>query len=37
MSRILRMATAGFVLAFAATGVAQARPINYGRPHFRPG
>ena len=37
MSRILRMATVIGMLAFAVTGVAQARPINYRHDHFRAG
>ena len=37
MSRNLRMATAVVVFAFAATGVAQARPINYQHQQFRAG
>jgi hypothetical protein len=37
MSHILRMATVGIVLTFAASGVAQARPFNYQHDHFRSG
>ena len=37
MSHILRMATVIVMLAFAATGVAQARPFNYQHDHFRAG
>ena len=33
MSCILRVAAVGIVLAFAATGVAQARPMNQNHPH----
>jgi hypothetical protein len=32
-----RMATAAVMLAFAATGVAQARPINYQHYNFHAG
>jgi hypothetical protein len=35
MVHILRMTTAVAILAFAATGVAQARPFNYQHGHFR--
>jgi hypothetical protein len=34
MSHILRMATIGVMLAFAATGVAQARGANFDRGSF---
>jgi hypothetical protein len=34
MSHILRMAAVGIGLAFAAAGVAQARPISYQHQHF---
>ena len=37
MSHTLKMATAIIMLAFAATGVAQARPFNYQHDHFRAG
>jgi hypothetical protein len=37
MSDILRMAMVLVMLAIAATGVAQARPINYEHHHFRAG
>ena len=37
MSQILRMGTVIVMLAFAATGVAQARPMNYRNDHLRPG
>jgi hypothetical protein len=37
MSHILKMAVAGIMLAFAATGVAQARSISYQHHHFRAG
>ena len=37
MGSILRMTTAVAILAFAATGVAQARPFNYQYDHFRAG
>jgi hypothetical protein len=37
MSHILRMATVLVILAFAATGVAQAHPINYQHHHSHAG
>ena len=37
MSQILRMGTVIVMLAFAATGVAQARPFIYRHDHFRAG
>jgi hypothetical protein len=37
VSDILRMATVFVMLAIAATGVAQARPINYEHHHFHAG
>jgi len=37
MPHILRMAAVGIMLGFAATGVAQARPINYHHQQFRAG
>ena len=37
MSYILGMATVLVMLAFAATGVAQARSINYQHHHFHAG
>ena len=35
MPKILNGAAAAVMLAFAATGVAQARPFNYRHDHFR--
>ena len=37
MLRILRMTMVGIMLAFAATGVAQAHPINYQHHHSHAG
>jgi len=37
MSHKLRMATVAVMLAFAATGAAHARPINYQHQHFHAG
>jgi hypothetical protein len=37
MFHILKMATMIAMLAFAAAGVAQARPINFRNDHARPG
>jgi hypothetical protein len=37
MSKILSTAAAVAMLAFAATSVAQARPISYQHYHFQPG
>jgi hypothetical protein len=37
MSHILKKTTVIALLAFAATGIAQARPVNYQHYQFQPG